>query len=296
MVWYMKRLTIISQSGSLPVIMFCIEIQILVEVGSLVSEQLEEKIMGYVIILLFIDMLFEGEPDFIQVSMFLRIFIFVCLWLAKPSKFTTFQHVLRQKGYPSDHCITPRKLNFLFAYRKALEGGNDIPKEIVDKNIFGFYNVIFSAVVLLGIGKRFGETIVLAYFWIDALVILIVMTVLSIKAEYVAFINQFKKLNRYNWKYFSKNVFDHPLAEKLGECTLLSVRREGKRKYVSIQMLSTEVIYENILFCAEVQKEKKYMLYEKCHLKYVDQIPLPKVHGLNENCKIIGGKTIRQKK
>lgn len=257
--------------------------------------KLEEKAVGYVIILMCIDLSIEGEIRFLSTSMFLRICILVGLCLAKPFRFTTFPHELRQLGYPADRCVTPRRLKFLFAYRIGGEGGNDIPKEIVDKNVFGFYNVIISAIVLLGFGDKLGNTIVSIYFWTNAVIVVSVMAVLSFKAHYIAFLNRFKKLNRYNWKYFSKDVFYQPFSTKLGKCRILSVRRKGKWKYVTIQMMSTNEIYKDVLFCGKRYNEKTYMLYEKCHLQYVEQIPVKEVRKLSSNCKIVGGKTIRQR-
>lgn len=204
--------------------------------------------------------------------------------------------VLRHKGYPTDKCITPKKLRFLYIYRKDVEGGNEIPKEVVQKNVFGFYNIIVSGIVLLSAGEKCDGMISGLYTALDVLVIVIVMLTLSVKATIIAFENRFKKLNRYNWKYFFKNSNKLVSAETYGECKVVSIKIQGKRKYVTVKMLSTGETLENILFCGKLYRGKIYMLYEICHLKYVDHVPPKKVHRQIGNYKVIGGKTIIQKR
>lgn len=48
---------------------------------------------------------------------------------------TNFIADLRHSGYPDNCCVTPKKMKFLFVYRKDVEGGNEIPKEIAQINI-----------------------------------------------------------------------------------------------------------------------------------------------------------------
>lgn len=199
---------------------------------------------------------------------------------------------LRNSGYPKSQCITPKRMKFLFAYREDVEGGSEIPKEIVQMNIFGFYNLVFSAIVFLCVREKFDGGLSALYSEVDTAVILVVMIVLRLKAGKAAFKNRFKKLNVYNWKYFLKASDIDSILQTIGKCRVVSVKRKGKRKYVTVKMLSTGETLENILFCGKLSRGKIYMLYEICHLKYVDHVPPEKVHRSIGNYKVIGGKQL----
>jgi len=218
------------------------------------------------------------------------------IWMDAKTRTGTVIMSLRGSGYPDDKCITPKKFKFLFEYREDVEGGYNIPKEIAQINIFGFYNLIVSAIVLVFTWGKLDGGISFIYAEVDIVIVWSVMILLRFKAVKVAFDGKYKKMNRYNWKY----VLDDPKQELelkiIGECKVAAVKRKGRRKYVTIEMLSTGEKLEDILFCGTLYKGMTYMLYEICHLKYVDHIPPKKVRKPIENCKVIGGKTIRQKK
>ena len=222
--------------------------------------------------------------------------MFSVIWMSTETRGSTVIQLLRGHGYPDEKCITVNKMKFLFAYRDDVEGGYNIPKEIVQMNILGFYNLIVSGIIIFCVRGKFDGGLSLLYAESDIVILSSVMILLRFKAEKVAFEGKYKKMNRYNWKY----VLDDPKRELelkiIGECKVAAVKRKGRRKYVTIQMLSTGEKLENILFCGTLYKGMTYMLYEICHLKYVDHIPPKKVRKPIENCKIIGGKTIRQRK
>lgn len=225
---------------------------------------------------------------------FTWIWLISTMWMnADSGRFNTI-YSLRESGYPNDHCITPRRMKFLFAYRSDVEGGNDIPKEIVQMNVFGFFNLIISGIVLLCSREKFDGAISGIYAEIDTVIVFIVMITLMVKAEKIAFKNRYKKLNRYNWKYFMNGFKLNQTPAELGKCRIISINRKRGDKYVTVEILSSGKILENILFCGKLNIRETYMLYEICRLKYVDHVPLQNVHTPIQNCIIIGGKTIRQ--
>lgn len=229
-------------------------------------------------------------------AMFMWLSGFTLMFMYQGEDWNNVIMTLRHRGYPAERCITPKNLRFLYVYRKDVEGGNGIPKEIVQKNVFGFYNIIISGIVFLCAGDRYDGIISGTYFGIDLVVIIIVMVTLSVKSTLVAFNNRFKRLNRHNWKYFFSSSNRLISTERYGECKIISIKVKGKRKYVTVEMLSTGEILKNILFYSKLYEGQNYMVYEICHLKYVDQIPVKKVQKIIPNSKVIGGKTIREQK
>lgn len=215
------------------------------------------------------------------------------IWMSTETRGGTIIQSLRSGGYPDDKCITVNKMRFLFAYRDDVEGGYNIPKEIVQMNIFGFYNLIVSGIIIFCVRGKFDGGLSLLY--VDIAILSGVAILLRLKAVQVALKSKFKKMNRYNLKYVLSGSDRDMELKIIGECKVVAVRRKGSRKYVKIEMLSTGEKLEDVLFCGRLYKGKIYMLNEICHLKYVDHIPPKKVRKPIENCKIIGGKTIRQK-
>lgn len=250
-----------------------------------------------IIVLGMIGICFCINYGFLSLSSLILIFIFSVIWMNAEDRCGSIIGALHKSGYPDDKCITPEKLKFLFEYREDMDGGYNIPKEFVQMNIIGFYNVIISAIIIFCVRGKVDGGISLLYAEVDIAILSAVMLLLRFKAGKVAFQGRYKKMNRYNWRYlFGFGTYIDSDLQMIGTCRIVAIKRKGRRKYVTIKLLSTGEKMKNILFCGRLYKGNIYMLYEICHLKYVDHIPPQKVSKPIENCKIIGGKTIRQQK
>lgn len=169
--------------------------------------------------------------------------------------------------YPINKLIKPEKCKFLF--EKSNLPSQGIPREWYYYRVLSFYGFCVYTLIAIGvafINQRAAGILFLVYVIIVG-VCGIIVGGLENRRKFYAY---FKKLTIHNLIYRIIG-FNYPPKRKKGKCKIVSEYVRKNKTYVTVKMLETGEIKENILF-AGVKKQGKdptYNLYEICKVFYV---------------------------
>lgn len=172
------------------------------------------------------------------------------------------------EDYPKEDCITPVKFKFLFKkLDKSLR--KSIPKEMYWSKVIKFIGLLIYT--LVGVTTfLFSEELSVIVGCVYFLITYGMDIVFFIVAKRKSFLRRYKKLNIYNFMYLF-NGANEPYPRMRGKCKIVSEYKRRKYKYVTVMMLDTKEVKENILFPGNKRQgeEPVYSLYEICKVFYI---------------------------
>ena len=172
------------------------------------------------------------------------------------------------EDYPKEDCIKPSKFKFLFKKMNKLSS-NGIPKELYYSKLVKFVGLwIYTLVGIVAI--IFSEKIAVEVGCVYLLIAYGIDIIITFIAKRKSFLKRYKKINIHNFMYLF-NGADEPYPRMRGKCKIVSEYKKRKHKYVTVMMLDTGEVKENILFPGNKRqgKEPVYSLYEICKVFYI---------------------------
>lgn len=185
--------------------------------------------------------------------------------------------------FPFELQCTPRYFKFLF--RHAHFDINYIPRIAVwHMYIAAVSAIIFDGAFLgiliwnCGMGGRMRVSLEQALCSLIGLYIITIAPIgifFGIKAAQITFVCKFKKVTLRNVKYLLWRILftdphkKEPSRRVLGKCSVIDVKKRGRKKYADVKMLRDGTIYRNVLIKDEEKKESVKWLQEICKVKYV---------------------------
>ena len=171
--------------------------------------------------------------------------------------------------YPKEEFQKPERFKKFFCYAEA------VPKEVLQSvyvNVYG--SIIFTAVLILdGLAwkSRYAGQLLFVMF-----TPVIYTLSCDCKAYYHCFRRRFKRMNRYNFKYFLSYLFmghstKWPLSANLGLCKAAEIRKRRKYQELTVEMKESDERIRKVWASKnmDIEEGREYCLYEICHVKYV---------------------------
>lgn len=181
-------------------------------------------------------------------------------------------YYLTFEDYPQKDLIVPKKFKFFYKeFEKVTYTYKGIPKEIYYAKIVRF--IAFWIFTLVGIVAMIIDPILagkIMYCYV-VIVLGIGAFVTRIIIQRKSFLSRFKKLNLYNFIYFSGFFEDMPYPRMKGKCKIVSECPKGKKIYVTVCMLETGELKEKVLRPGNKRQGENptYSLYEICRVLYI---------------------------
>lgn len=171
------------------------------------------------------------------------------------------------EDYPVDDCVKDSCYSCLFKIKK--HAYKEIPIEMYYSTKFivlGF--IIYSILGLVFV--FFDKKISCMMGGVYVLIAYGVHICGYLRMSKKAFLARFKKLNRYNVKYIF-GVLDEPYPQKKGKCKIVAQYSKKGEKYVTVKMMDSNEIIENVLFPGNIRKgvDSVYTFYEICKVSYI---------------------------
>lgn len=173
--------------------------------------------------------------------------------------------------FPSNRTYKPPVFKKVFFW---LFESEKLPQCLINSIFFitGLYifNTVLFMVLEVKRNSEYGMYIFLGYSIIELFLLLYVYYGIWTSV----FLERFKIFNKHNLRYAIFITYNKtckwPTSTVLGKCEILgSIKRRGKI-YVTIKMLETGVVYEDILVISELHTDRKiYKLHEICDVKYI---------------------------
>lgn len=192
------------------------------------------------------------------------------IWALKNSVDTGGHLLLLEiiEDYPKEDYVNPSKFKFLF---KKLDKKfqNNIPKEIYFSKLIkyiGLWVYTIVGIVTLAYSQKMAAIVGCIYFLITYGADIVFVFI----AKRKSFLRRYKKTNIHNFAYFF-NGADEPYPRMKGKCKIVSEYKKRKRTYVTVRMVETGEVKENILFPGNKRKgeDPVYSLYEICKVFYI---------------------------
>ena len=196
----------------------------------------------------------------------LQVFVFLASRFPKRGSYGE-----KPRYYPTDDYRIPKFGKILFFYADFNKG---VPKEVIWNTwIQILWSVLYIIIVfsylsiyeiverniefflLLGIG---GCPMIGIFF--DAMI------------RRKCFLNRYKKVTLHNMIYFLElNMLNYPPIVEYGKCIIRNKEKNRKYSYVTIEMIESKDIYNNVIVEAKFLDEKNdiYIMYEICWVKYI---------------------------
>lgn len=172
------------------------------------------------------------------------------------------------EDYPIKDCVKPKQ--FKAWYRKLNKLSiKDIPKEMYYCETIRIYGFIIYSLALLGVifVNEYAAS-VMGAMYIGFISVLSILSGWRMTKR--SFLERYKILNKHNIKYMFLPD-NEPNPRKLGKCQIISEARRGKRTFVTVKVLETGEVKEQVL----LQGKKKqgdnpiYSIYEICKVYYI---------------------------
>lgn len=172
------------------------------------------------------------------------------------------------EDYPIKDCVKPKR--FKAWYRKLNKLSiKDIPKEMYYCETVKIYGFIIYSLALIGI--IFVNEYVASVMGVTYIGFISVLGILSgWMMTKRSFLERYKILNTHNIKYMFLTE-NEPYPRQIGKCQIVSESRRGKRTFVTVKVLETGEVKEQVL----LQSKKKqgdnpiYSIYEICKVYYI---------------------------
>ena len=200
----------------------------------------------------------------------------IAVWLAELMLLNMHITIENRKNilpdYPREDCIKPpAQIQFLF--KKVDTRLKDSPKEMYYSTLihsigFIIYTVIAIFIVAFG-GEAVGFIIGIGYIIIsEGLDFYFVL-----KMDNKNFRQRYKKLTRYNLKYYLISS-DNSDPTEIGTCTIVSWYEKRKRKIATVKVVETGEVIKDVLIDGSLCEDENaiYTLYEICKLYYLKQM------------------------
>lgn len=173
-------------------------------------------------------------------------------------------------GYPKKKCKLVQKNEILLGWKS--KKNVNVPVEMFNMAFLGCIEFICFSIACLVIKEtHFNLLECLPLFY--CFIMMITDIIFSEKAEIIAFHNTFKRMTFRNFKYkvLCSRFKAPPSNAKLGKCVIIGIQKRWRRQYYIVKVKKSSNIYEKVMYCGgeKLDKEKEYVLYEICNVKYI---------------------------